>query len=469
MKAQLKVNFNKKLREWDGFGINYVAAAQTRDYRKWPQDYGSFGLLSENDRQQIIDLIFGDDGLKPSIGKMFIDSLQAGIDTPENLNLDPNSFDSSMYDHHTTLKWMTYFMKEGVERTESRGEGFKLICSLYGPPAWTTKQKVVRGRDIDPVYKYEVAKYIIAFIKFMKQQEGLPIAYVSLHNEGGIEEIERWPKDGTDGPEYVNHDYNAIWSEEQVVDFIRFMPYMLNQHSLEDLKIGNGECTFLSGTTKYVKAIIEDPEALLNYGLMTSHGFVDGQDSFTSEPIDLIREKKANFHAWITSASWGDMDISFLTSIHKHIYISKVNGYIPWAAVQCHSQWVGGDPNPGTAILINDEGKWSIQRGYYLYKHYCPVGKSGMAVVETESNYDDIMVSAFSGNKTVHPDAMVLINNGLNAKEVILEIKGNKHVMYSCVVTDNNRTYEKIDDIIVENDQINICLAPESVMSLCGM
>jgi hypothetical protein len=44
---EAEVRFNKKLQVWDGFGVNYVEAAQMRDYRKRPQDYGGFSTLSE--------------------------------------------------------------------------------------------------------------------------------------------------------------------------------------------------------------------------------------------------------------------------------------------------------------------------------------------------------------------------------------------------------------------------------------
>src|SRR5690554_228963 len=98
MSVKCEVHFDQKLRKWDGFGVNYVAAAQTRDYNKWPQDYGSFGLLDEDARQEIIELIFGDQGLQPTIGKMFIDSLQAGMTKQNPL----------VFDHETTTKWMRY-------------------------------------------------------------------------------------------------------------------------------------------------------------------------------------------------------------------------------------------------------------------------------------------------------------------------------------------------------------------------
>ena len=50
------------------------------------------------------------------------------------------------------------------------------------------------------------------------------------------------------------------------------------------------------------------------------------------------------------------MDAQFVWEMHNSIYSAKVNAIIPWAAVQRSSRWVGGDPNPGTAIRVDDEG-----------------------------------------------------------------------------------------------------------------
>ncbi len=67
------VDFSRVLREWDGFGVNYVEAAQTLDYDADPQDYGGFSILSEEDRRKVIEMTFGDDGLRPGVVKMFLD------------------------------------------------------------------------------------------------------------------------------------------------------------------------------------------------------------------------------------------------------------------------------------------------------------------------------------------------------------------------------------------------------------
>ena len=245
------IDFGRKLRKWDGFGANYVAAAHTRDWSKWPQDYGSFDILGEDDRQEIIELIFGDDGLKPTIGKLFIDSLQAGLAKPDGVNPDPYVLQPEMYDHEFTTTWMRYFWREGLKRIRARGEEPEIVATLYGPQPWATKQQIVRGRDIDPAEKYEVAKYIISFAKHMIEREGIPINYLSLHNEGGLEEMRRWPEDGTDSPDHQRHDYNSVWPIEQVVDFVGFMREMLDRQGMEQVGLGNGECTRLRHRDRY--------------------------------------------------------------------------------------------------------------------------------------------------------------------------------------------------------------------------
>ncbi|MCX7886695.1 MAG: hypothetical protein N3B01_05475, partial [Verrucomicrobiae bacterium] len=93
--VRVEVDFSKTLQTWDGFGFNYVETCQTRDYAKDPQEYGGFSLLKEEDRRKIIDLVFGDDGLKVGLLKMFYDPFH---------QKEPGGG----YDHETTTKWLRY-------------------------------------------------------------------------------------------------------------------------------------------------------------------------------------------------------------------------------------------------------------------------------------------------------------------------------------------------------------------------
>jgi hypothetical protein len=114
------VDFSKNLRTWDGFGFNYVETAQTIDYEENPTDYGGFSIITEQSREEIIDLVFGDEGLKVGLVKMFLDPFQ-------------QKEQGGVYDHETTTQNMRMFFRRGLEKTRARGDDLTIITTLYGP------------------------------------------------------------------------------------------------------------------------------------------------------------------------------------------------------------------------------------------------------------------------------------------------------------------------------------------------
>jgi hypothetical protein len=423
---QATVDFSKPVRAWDGFGVNYVETAQTRDYAKDPQEYGGFSLLDEDERHKILDLIFGEDGLKPGLLKMFLDPFHE----PVNDNGDPNQIDAAKFDHETTTRWMRYFAQEGLKRTRARGGTLEVIATLYGPPAWTTLQRFVRGRDLDPAQKHEVAEYLIAWAKYLRTREGLPVKWLSLHNEG--EDWVRWPRDGSTD-DRLSHDYNMYWPPEQVADFLAFMPGMLARHGMSDVGVTPGECTnwLRFHEWGYAQTIADDPGAMKSLGLITSHGFVTMAKptrwfaDWRSTGNDILREKNPRLHSWVTSQSWGTMDVDFVNVIRGNIYVAKVNGIIPWAVIQRPAKWVGGDPNPGTAINVSEAGDYTIQAGYFYYKQVSRAGQPGMAVAQVASNDTEIGLIAFTKNNTGNPDAFVVLNTSSVDKIVTIKVRGS--------------------------------------------
>jgi len=119
-----------------------VEVAQSLDYSKDPQEYGGFSLLSKKEQQKIIDMVFSEDGLKPAIVKMFLDPWH---------QKEPGG----KFDHETTTEWMRYFVREGLKKTRARGDDLTIITTLYGPPPWATRQKFLRGWDLDPKRKVD--------------------------------------------------------------------------------------------------------------------------------------------------------------------------------------------------------------------------------------------------------------------------------------------------------------------------
>jgi hypothetical protein len=196
---------------------------------------------------------------------------------------------------------------------------------------------------------------------------------------------------------------------------------VLDRNGLGHVGITPGECTHWGKFTPYARAIVKNPGALRNLALMTSHAFNEPDPT----AIRLLREKRPELHAWTTSASWGKMRFPFLDRMWQLIYICETNAYLPWAVVQRHTQWTGGDPNPGTAFLVNDDGTYEILRGYYLYKQLSTAGQPGMRVAAVESEDPALRIFAFTRNKTKNRNAFVVVNT--SKKPIALKARVSGH------------------------------------------
>jgi O-glycosyl hydrolase len=432
--VRAEVDFSKKLQPWDGFGFNYVETAQTRDYAKDPQEYGGFSLLKEDDRQKIVDLVFGDEGLRVGLLKMFLDPFH---------QTEPGG----RFDHETTTKWMRYFAREGLKKTRAAGRDLTIITTLYGPPAYMTKQKVVRGRDLDPARERDLARYLVDWVKFLRDKEDLPVKYLSLHNEG--EDWVRWTREGL--TDRSSHDYNLFWPPAQVVEFIKLVADELKTAGLTDVGVAPGEPSnwYRFDTWGYADAIADDAEALRKLGILTSHGFYNGAygrwfGEHKSAGIDKLREKRPDLRAWVTSTSWSKMDASNIKEHHGNIYSAKVNAIIPWACIQRPGKWVGGDPNPGCAFSVRDDGSYEVRRGYWFFQQVSRAGQPGMAVARTSAMDSEVAMIAFAANGTKSLDAFVVVNMG-KVKKINVRVKGSDAKAFAAFRTTEDGKDQYVD------------------------
>lgn len=430
-----EVDFSRTLQHWDGFGFNYVETAHTSDLEQFRQEYGGFSLLEEDQKQEIIRMVFGADGLRVGLVKMFLGPLHQKVP-------------GGPYDHESTTENMRYFVREGLRTTRADGRDLQIITTLYGPPGYTTKQKVHRGRDLDPDYTEAVAAYMIDWVRFLRTEEQFPVRYLSLHNEG--EDWRRWDQQGFTEDE--GHDYNMYWPPEQVVHFVKMMPEKLEEAGLGDVGITPGETSnwYRFGTWGYVEALLQDPRALDALELITSHGFYSGNygrwfGEHKSAGIDRLRAERPDLHAWVTSTSWSKMDAYNIKEMHGNIYTSKVNAIIPWAGIQRPPHWVGGDPNPGSAFTVSEEGTYRIRPGYYFYKQITRAGQPGMAVAQASAMDSETAVIAFASNGTKNPDAFIVTNISHHNRKVAVTIKGSNARSFEAFRTTKSPENEDID------------------------
>jgi hypothetical protein len=207
----------------------------------------------------------------------------------------------------------------------------------------------------------------------------------------------------------------------------------------------------------------EDDEALNNLGLLTTHGFINGDfrklshGYIDSKTTDLLRSKKPDLKTWITSYSWGSSGTEFVKTGYEHIYAAKVNALIPWAGIQNPSKWIGGDPNPGTAIIVNDDGSYELTNWYYFYKQLTTAGYRGMATVKTMLANPVAFIIGFDSNGTNHPDAFVVTSNTFIWKLPFeIKLNGTKNTRFKAFRTseDGIEQYKEIGIFEVENGAI---------------
>jgi hypothetical protein len=442
--VRAEIDFNNRIRQWDGFGFNYVQTSMTPDYETWAQDYGGFSILSEEKRREIIELVFGDEGLKPGVIKMFLDPLHQ--ETPY-----------SGFNHEKTTGWMVDFVKRGLRKTEERGDSLKVLTTLYSPPAWATVQKEIRGRDLDPEMKEPLVFYMVAWVNWLKK-EGIPVKYLSLHNQG--DKPYEFPSDGSSTLGYRT-DYNAYWPPQQVVEFIKLTRRALDDKGLHDVGVTPGECSrwHYFDDYGYASAIAADPDAMASLGLITSHGFHKAPFSEwfgeqRSTGSDMLRALRPGLHAWVGSSSFLDMSATFAREVHGNIYTAKINAYIPWAGIQRPEHWLGEEWNPGTAIRVEEDGTYRILRGYYYLKQLSRAGQPGTAVAKTMVVDKYVKAIAFASDGSGNPDAFVIINLWEDQdKELGIEVKGAESVSFEAYRSNDagSDKYRSIGDLPVEH------------------
>lgn len=464
------IRFDCPLRPWNGFGVNYVQSAQTRDYTMYQQDYSGFSFASEENRRKVMEMIFGEDGLRPGLTKLFLDPFHEGMTRAGNDNEDPFKINLNGYDHTSSTEWIRYFNREGLRMMNDWGGSFISIATLYSPAPWMTKQKYVLGRDADPVEKYEMAEYMASWVKYLIEIEGIPLKYLSFHNEGDA--YYRWPRDGSN-PGEDHRDYNMYWPPEQVAEFLKITREVLDANDMQDVGLSPGETQnwYRFDMWGYARAVVDDPLALENLDLMTSHSFANTDipnsvyyGDYRSTGQDLIHRYKPEVPVWVTSIPWTEGP-DFVENIRRDIYECKANGLIPWALVAGEKEWLGsgGEYNDGSMdkpFLIWKDGSLEISDRYYYYKQLSRAGQPGMHVAEVISLDPAMGAIAFKGTDSVHQDAFVLINKSNTNRKISLFIHGSDSSDFRVYRTCKGEEYKDLGTVSPSPEGVMIYESP---------
>lgn len=477
--VKIIAHFDSTLQLWDGFGVNYVETRHTRNYIEFEQDYGGMKYLDETEKNKLIDLVFGEDGLQPDIIKCFLDPFHE----LQNDNNDPCLMNESIFNHEQTTRQMRFFLDEGLKITRKRDEDLVVFAGIYGPPWWMNMQKSFRGRDLNPELIPELAEYLAAWAKYLQNTYKANVRYISMHNEG--ESYNRWSKSGIDDPFHYGHDYNLFWTDDNVVDFIVSARKILDCHGLQHVGITTGEPAVWSRLfeytpndhiqLKYAERIANNPIAISSIGLITSHGFDYGGNQFDPRAVELLQKTRPELHSWTTSCTWGEMNLEIVEQARGYIYETGNNGIIPWATV--HNNLESDKLNPPRGFRISSNANSPIQtnngilettKAYYYFKQMSRAGRAGMKVAKVSvSGNKKVSALAWSTNGTKYPDALVIINHEFEPINVNVSLFGTKADNLRAYLTQDfgDMNYSAYNNFKFENSVIIISLPERSVIT----
>ena len=464
------IDMGRPINEWDGFGVNYVESSRSRDPVNFPEDYSGFSMLQEHQRQEILDLIFGADGLKPDILKMFTDPFREGKSLADNDNDDPFVLNMDAFDHESTTHWMRYFARHGLQITREQGRDLEVLACLYGPPGWMTKQQFVRGRDLNPELYPELAEYMVSWVKYLRDEMEMPVKYLSIHNEG--DSPNRWDTEGKMAGRH-GADHNSFWRPHEVVEMLNTLPPILKANGLEDILVSAGEYSTWGHAYNpnhshfhYARDIFEDEEAIDNLGIFTSHSFWYPTD----RPVNLLKVKRPDLKFWTTSMSWNGgyhADVSFLDFFRREIYDVKVNGLLTWATTYTPNSWISPYPTHSIGIYIT-HNDYRVEPAYYYYRQLTRAGRKGMHVAWAASSIPGVRALAFSGKETEHPDAFILYNMNGSDTLVTLDLENANHTVFETFTCAPNAYATPNGPIAIQDGKLSVKIPAYTSIAFYG-
>jgi hypothetical protein len=456
------VDFSKKIRLWDGFGVSITNSNCRKPDLTSSIFSHSTSIMPEFDQKKNAELLFGSGGLRLRIIKTFLNSTeqkQENIKYSESDPVDTNDISFTPLDNRTDD-----FCKSAMAVSSQWGGSLQMLCTFTNPPAWMTKQKVIGGKDLEPSHRVDYARTMISGLKYLVERH-YPIQYLSMHYHG--EDWESWYEDG----KTTNCNlFSLYWPPEQVVDFIKLLRRMLDKNGLTNIGVTPGE---IGGWLRFVdwgysNAILEDPVAMESVGLLTSTSLVTNSNTnnlliVNSSGIDEIREKRADIHAWFTALHPSIPDPFYLMQIRNLIYNSKVNAIILGDA---HDLSCGVFDNSSVPDSINN--RFSVSEPYHYLKLLCRAGQPGTTICQAACNTKGASLIGFSGNTTKNHDTFIIINASEFEYNLPIEIRGSANGVFSVFRTSSFEKYQNLGNVHVKEGKIHFKAIPFSATAFYG-
>ena len=409
--ADVVLHWNQEEQQIDGFG---VAQAGWAHY-----------LYAHRQREKVLDLMFGTDGLHLNIlrGEVFPTYWEEEGDTSFHLDEDIDMpLDDPFFDidynaegneeprHIAQRKGQLWINK----RVKAMYDVDKFVYSVWSPPAYMKSNGSDSQGYLKRSYYQAFADYLSAFCD----------AYASV----GLEPYAISP---ANEPEYAASWSSCLWlpGTTTLGSFIvnNLGPKLAETHPNVKIIFGeNAQWTgilgFVMGSKSYVRDMLNINTRLSNYPVIAAgHGYVDPVTKKDTgiEPFDKAESK--GIPVWLTEIS--DPNNSYTTSMEDGLtWAVKFHRFLCEANTSAIIWWAGALPDSGTneGLIYIDKNRNDYETGkryetFGNFTRYIPVGSTRIS-----AEYNPDLGYMVSGYKYGNQFTAVAINT--NEEETVIEL-----------------------------------------------
>lgn len=146
--------------------------------------------------------------------------------------------------------------------------GVKVVATVFSPPFWMKDTEFFLNGTVQPKYRKHFAKYLVEWIRFVKEEYGLPIYAISPHSNN----------DKPAGRPYLGTSYEA-GKGDLGADF-KVVAELFEAEGVQTLLMAPGVSRANTKTNKkqfqdFLQEITNDPEAKKHLNILALHGRTD--------------------------------------------------------------------------------------------------------------------------------------------------------------------------------------------------
>jgi len=483
----LKIDYNERRQEIDGFGGSNAWTRPPRDYDTaleltkllYSKTEGA-GFTILRNRLPFRERLSGDDN--PSLNDGFVVTKSDGSydytvnqDGTKTFNLNWNSWDIS-----STRSFINHIKNLG----EDGPENLVIMSSPWTPPNnrvtrwkedvtgvsqnlnytmdWTKPD--IWGRLRRDVYN-DYADLLADYAENFEAKMGWPLAILSIQNE----------------PNYKVGYESAYWSGNDIRDFLKTIGQRFPMKGLTLGADGLGIMApefenFNISVNNMIKPMLDDPDServLTHIALHQYNGAYDSSPRAGSRSFPEITASGKRF--WQTEVSGSgpqlpagtgiDNALFYARMIHYDMTLAQTNAFLYW--------WLwtndGNDENfPGSLIQVLDGDTIVTSQRLYAMGQYSRFIRPGWVRIECDAAVTTGVYASAYINPQTKEIALVIINEKITPSDILLNISGAEFDKLDIWRTSAEEKLKPVGRQRTSRASANVILQPRSVTTFYG-